>query len=40
MRSLREDGLIKASRGLTTVEEIARVTGGLADGEEDTGPEQ
>jgi general secretion pathway protein E len=27
-RSLREDGLLKASRGLTSIEEIARVTGG------------
>jgi general secretion pathway protein E len=27
-RTLREDGLIKASRGLTTIEEVVRVTGG------------
>lgn len=30
-RSLREDGLLKARRGQTSVEEVIRVTGGLAD---------
>jgi general secretion pathway protein E len=29
-RTLREDGLLKARAGLTTVEEVVRVTGGLA----------
>ena len=29
-RTLREDGLLKAHAGLTTVEEVVRVTGGLA----------
>jgi general secretion pathway protein E len=29
-RTLREDGLMKARAGLTTVEEVVRVTGGLA----------
>ena len=27
--SLREDGLLKARAGLTTVEEVVRVTGGI-----------
>ena len=27
-RTLREDGLLKAMAGLTTVEEVVRVTGG------------
>lgn len=32
-RNLREDGLLKARAGLTTVEEVVRVTGGVgADG--------
>jgi general secretion pathway protein E len=35
VRSLREDGLIKASRGWTSVEEIARVTGGIPSPDED-----
>jgi len=30
-RDLREDGLIKAARGATTVEEVVRVTGGTLD---------
>jgi general secretion pathway protein E len=29
-RTLREDGLLKARAGLTTVEEVVRVTGGMA----------
>ena len=29
-RTLRQDGLLKARQGLTTVDEVVRVTGGIA----------
>jgi len=31
-RTLRQDGLMKARQGLTTVDEVVRVTGGIAEG--------
>jgi general secretion pathway protein E len=30
-RTLREDGLLKARQGVTSVEEVVRVTGGTVD---------